>query len=136
MFKPHTFDRMKNSLIKIGLMALMLVMAFPLSSQELRDPTRPGGFAVMDITDTSDISDGVTMQLQAIFFHPTKSAALINGRRFIEGDQLGQMKIQKIYADRVVLSDSTSETELKMPIPAVITRPDQHIGSGSPDSKE
>lgn len=114
------------------LFAVLIAMLFvqSLHAQELRDPTRPGGYAGAALTENADIGDGFSLQLQAIFFHPTKSSALINGRRFIEGDQLGQMQIVKIFADRVVLSDNTSESELKMPIPAVISRPENRI-SGS-----
>ena len=112
---------------------LVTVVLMPgLLSAELQDPTRPGGFQMMtgDAIETSDNVEQAV--LQAIFYHPEKAGALINGRRYVVGDIVGNSKIRGIYADKVVLTGDAGDITLKL-VPSVVTR---HGEGSSPAGKE
>ena len=112
---------------------ILIVLLLPgLLSAELKDPTRPGGFQLMtgDAIEAGEQFEQAV--LQAIFYHPEKAGALINGRRYAVGDVVGTSRIQAIYAEKVVLTGDSGEVTLKL-VPSVITR---HGDDASPAGKE
>ena len=90
---------------------------------ELHDPTRPTGFMPDLNAGDSGMQASEGMQLQAIFYSPQTPGALINGRRYSVGDQVGDAKIEAIYSDRVVLISVDGERELNMKMPSVKSNP-------------
>lgn len=96
---------------------------------ELRDPTRPTDlYTQMMTTDDVNINQDGVLKLQAIFYSPTQSSALINGQRFIVGDHVADSEIKEIYSDRVVLFSSDGVKELKLLMPSVKSRVKPAIG--------
>jgi len=114
------------------LLLIMVLLVSGVSADELKDPTRPGGF---QLTAGDGIEAGEQFEqivLQAIFYHPEKAGALINGRRYVVGDIVGNSEIIGIYAEKVVLTGDSGEITLKL-VPSVITR---HGDDASPAGKE
>ena len=104
-----------------GLLLAVCLITLPLAA-ELRDPTRPSGFhGAQDPASGMLTSD--ELKLQAIFYNPKHPSALINGRRYVMGDPVGDAEIKAIYSDRVVLITAAGESELTMIMPSVKTRP-------------
>jgi len=122
-------NTMRNRLHQQLLIAVLLIPG--MLPAELNDPTRPGGFQLIpgDAVETGKQNEQAV--LQAIFYHPEKAGALINGRRFVVGDKVGNSQIIRIYADKVVLTGDTGEITLKL-VPSVVTR----HGETSPAGKE
>ena len=91
---------------------------------EMRDPTRPSGFqASSSISDKAEITaSGV--HLQAIFFHPDRPGALINGRRFSVGDGVGDAQISAIHTDKIILTDASGEKEIRLISSSIKSRED------------
>ena len=89
---------------------------------EMRDPTRPSGFQASASDEINVPSNGV--QLQAIFFHPDHPAALINGRRFSVGDDVGDAQISAIHTDKIILTDVSGEKEVRLISSSIKSRKD------------
>ena len=123
-------NSMRAVLHKIFLMTVLMMPG--LICAELKDPTRPGGFqfSAGDEVETSKLAEQTV--LQAIFYHPEKAAALINGRHYVVGDVVGDSKVVSIYAEKVVLGGDAGETTLKL-VPTVVKR---HGEKTSPAGKE
>ena len=85
---------------------------------ELRDPTRPSGYA-LPAPSATDISGEAPLVLQAVFYSPAVSGVLINGRRYHAGDTVRDARILTIGVDHVVLSTPDGEQELTLTVPAV-----------------
>jgi len=122
-------NTMRNRLHQLLLITALLIPG--MLSAELKDPTRPGGYQLIpgDADDAGKQSEQAV--LQAIFYHPEKAGALINGRRYAVGDRVSNLKVIGIYADKVVLTGDTGEITLKL-VPSVVTR----HGETSPAGKE
>lgn len=89
---------------------------------ELRDPTRPSGF-MQDLSSADEeVFRSDALLLQAIFFNPDTPAVLINGKRYVIDEQVGDSKVKSIYADRVILIGEDGEIELKLAVPSVKKR--------------
>ena len=89
---------------------------------ELRDPTRPSGYVQNESFSDEEMFVSDKLQLQAIFFNPGSPAALINGKRYAVGEQIGDSRVKSIYADRVFLIGQYAEIELKLALPSVKKR--------------
>lgn len=103
---------------------LVVVGIAQVHAAEMRDPTRPSGFQASS-SDSDELnvpSNGV--QLQAIFFHPDYPAALINGRRFSVGDNLGDAQISAIHTDKIILTDVSGEKEVRLISSSIKSRMD------------
>lgn len=104
-----------------GWLLAVCLIALPLQA-ELRDPTRPSGFHGAEDPGSGMLTSD-ELKLQAIFYNPESPGALINGRRYVVGDPVGDAEIKAIYSDRVVLITAVGESELTMMMPSVKTRP-------------
>ena len=89
---------------------------------ELRDPTRPSGYVQNESFSDEEAFVSDNLQLQAIFFNPGSPAALINGKRYAVGEQMGDSRVKSIYADRVILIGQDAEIELRLALPSVKKR--------------
>ncbi len=107
--------------MRYGLYLFVLLVSLPLQA-ELRDPTRPGGW-LMAVEPDADIATQ-TLSLSAIFFNPSGSVAMINGRSYRVGDKVGNHILRIIEADRVVLDSVDGQVELNLTVPLVKQRHD------------
>ena len=123
-------NNMRNKMHQSLLMAVLLIPAG--LSAELKDPTRPDGFKLISDDSVETGQQNERAVLQAIFYHPEKAGALINGRRYAVGDRVGNSQIIGIDAEKVVLTGDTGEITLKL-VPSVVTR---HGETTSPAGKE
>ena len=116
------FDTIINGL-KSMLWAVALVFVFTLQLQaELRDPTRPSGFQV-DVSDAGSLPEASDeIRLQAIFYHPVKPSAMINGRTYVVGDAIADARIVSIKSDSVFLQTNAQNKELKLSTAPVKTK--------------
>ena len=111
------------------LIAVLLTIFCMQSYAELRDPTRPTALhPEMMGTDDVNVNQEGALNLQAIFYSPTQSSALINGQRFIVGDHVADAEIKEIFSDRVVLFSTEGVKELQLLIPSVKSRVKPAIG--------
>lgn len=107
---------------------LMPVLAVACIAQaqaaEMRDPTRPSGFQASSSASDETMLPVDGMQLQAIFFHPDHPGALINGRHFSVGDDVGDARITAIHTDKIILTDASGEKEVRLITSSIKTRED------------
>ena len=113
-------QRVLNWLIPVS----MLVGVTQTQAAEMRDPTRPSGFQASSYDPDESMLRSDGMNLQAIFFHPDRPGALINGRRFSVGDDVGDAKITAIHADKIILIDASGEKEVRLITSSIKSRED------------
>jgi hypothetical protein len=89
---------------------------------ELRDPTRPTGYAMPVQDDQAGAGGEAPLRLEAVFYSPTASGVLINGRRYHVGDMLRDARIESIGVDSVMLKTPQGEQVLSLSVPAVKQR--------------
>lgn len=89
---------------------------------ELRDPTRPSGFIVEAGALENISTDADELRLQAIFFHPDRPSALINGRRYAVGDEIADARIIQITSESVIFESEQQNKALKLSVQQVKTR--------------
>ena len=106
MFKSKPF------LQSMQLSILMIVFALN-ANADLTDPTRPDNFAMSHMSDgfagDSGMQSPDTMTIQAIFYRPSGSSVMINGRRYRVNDQLSEYTIKTIMPDQVILVGTEGE---------------------------
>ena len=102
--------------------AMLLIIPLFIFAAELHDPTRPGGWAVVEPSE----SVHQDLVLQAVFFNPGAKAVLINGSTYRVGDQVADSTVLQIKTDRVVLKSQEGERELMLNMPVVKSRHETH----------
>jgi hypothetical protein len=96
---------------------------------EMNDPTRPSGYQSVVSAD-EDINISGSLNLQAIYYHPDRPGALINGRRFSVGDRIGSSQITAIHADKIVLTDEGVDKEIRLVASSILNRDSPKASSG------
>ncbi len=106
---------MKN-LLRFNVLILMLVMQFSLTAETLKDPTRPKNFKLNADNANEQISDDHVqgLKLQSLILKRTGNKAIISGRLYAEGAQIGEYKLTKITADKVYLSNDIEQLILEL----------------------
>lgn len=89
---------------------------------ELRDPTRPSGFALPVQGEQAGTDGQAPLRLEAVFYSPTASGVLINGRRYHVGDSVRDARIESIGVDSVMLVTPEGEQVLSLSMPEVKQR--------------
>ena len=82
------------------LLATLLLLMPLLSQAQLNDPMRP---AQAPRTTVSATAPTPAWRLDSIILSGDRRLAVINGQRVSEGDQLGQARVSRIEATRVIL---------------------------------
>ncbi len=84
-----------------------LLMAAPLSAAPLDDPMRPPGAPLISPSAGHAQGAGATAYsgytLSSTIIDGERRLAVINGRRYAEGDRLGSARIERILLTQVVL---------------------------------
>ena len=106
--------------------SLMRLSAANVSAKQERDPTRPGKFAGMAITEGAGNPAAVRFTLNAIFYSTDRSQAIINEQVVTVGSQLQNARVSKIGPDSVVMQieeqGATRETVLRLAPHASVKR--------------
>lgn len=99
---------------------LSLAASVPVYAQELRDPTRPGGWqpAVAERVEFAR-EDRVPLHLQGMFSVAGARSVMINGRRVAIGDRVAGAEVVEIGPDTVVLDANGRRLELAYQLSAV-----------------
>lgn len=87
------------------------------NAEELRDPTRPPAFRAV-----AEGEIDTTPQLQSILIGSDRRAAIISGQVLQVGSQIGDARVVRIEADRVVLRSGSASSTLQL-FPAVNMQP-------------
>ena len=84
------------------LLSILAILAMSVNA-ELLDPTRPINFSMTEMADDSGMQSPDSLAIQAIYYRPSGSSAMINGRRYRVNDQLAEYTIKNIMPDQVIL---------------------------------
>lgn len=81
------------------LLAANLLLASAEASQVLYDPTRPPGKNAQATTQSQR-----SLRLESVLVGKKRKIAIINGRRYMEGDRIGAGKVVKIQRQSVKIA--------------------------------
>ena len=95
----------------LAITLLIAMLASPMYSQELRDPTRPG-WSPPSKSDSAD--KPAPAQLTAILIGEHKRLALFGNRYLGIGDSVAGAKLIRIDFDYIVLRDNSGERVLRL----------------------
>ncbi len=87
-------------------LCIVLFMMFGVVHADLRDPTRPPGYAAD--------SNPNPWELNAIFSSSDRKIAVINGVSVKEGDTIGNAKVTSINENSVVIDGSEGKMTLNL----------------------
>lgn len=89
-----------------------MLLAAPVSAQELSDPTAPP--VVRSSTITEGPALAAELKLQAIQWRGTRRTALIGGQRVSVGDTINQYIVRAIDMNQVTLMDSKTNKTVQL----------------------
>lgn len=101
---------------RIASVLLVLALSMPATSAlaGIPDPTRPAAGAVVATTGEAESAPTATLVLQSTLVSPGQRSAIINGRRYRQGDTVGDARIAAIGAGWVRLESPAGSTELRL----------------------
>ncbi|MGI0154295.1 hypothetical protein ACQ661_11625 [Pseudidiomarina sp. WS423] len=94
------------------LLIVAVLLAAPVSAQELSDPTAPP--VVRSNTNAAGPALAAELKLQAIQWRGTRRTALIGGQRVSVGDTINQYIVRAIDMNQVTLMDSKTNKTVRL----------------------
>lgn len=94
-----------------SLLSVLAILAMRVNA-ELLDPTRPINFTMTEMADDSGMQSPDSLAIQAIYYRPSRSSVMINGRRYRVNDQLAEYTIKNIMPGQVILEGAEGEKVL------------------------
>lgn len=79
------------------------LLLLALSSASIQDPTQPLNIAPPAPATVGAVAPKKGLQLEAIFTGTGRSSAIIDGKFYRQGSKVGQYRLARIDADRIVL---------------------------------
>lgn len=108
-------------LARIAILLAGGMTAVHASAQSMPDPTRPPVIVRPTATASAAPSEAPVPVLQFVLIAKDRRMAIISGRRFDVGDQLGDARIVRITETEVLLRSGAGQTTLKL-FPQVLKR--------------
>lgn len=92
------------------LLAANLLLASAEASQDLYDPTRPPGKQAQ-----ARVQSQSSLRLESVLIGSKRKVAIINGRRYMEGDRIGAGKVVTIQRQgvKIALPEKTLSLRLR-----------------------